>query len=97
MLKVFSIYDSKTEAFIQPFYSQATGAAIRSFETAANEEGHQFATHAGDYTLFELGTFDESAGRFSLLDAPINLGTALQMQRPGPTTAGGPSGLTAVG
>lgn len=81
MIQVFSVYDSKTEAFIQPFYSQAIGSAIRSFETAANEEGHDFARHGGDYTLFHLGSFDHGSCKFELLDAPTNLGLAITFVR----------------
>lgn len=77
-LKMFSIYDSKCEAFIQPFFSQATGSAIRSFETAVNEEGHAFNSNAGDYTLFELGEFEQNTAAFNILATPLNLGVAIQ-------------------
>ena len=79
-LKVFSIYDSKAEAYLQPIYALATGAALRSFEAAANDEGHDFHRFAGDYTLFEIGTFDQHSGLLEILKAPINLGTALQFK-----------------
>lgn len=82
MLKVFSVYDSKVEAFILPFYSATTASAKRSFDTAANKEGHDFARHGADYTLFELGEFDESTGDFKLHPAKINLGSAIQFIRP---------------
>jgi len=77
ILKIFSIYDSKAEAFIQPFFSQATGAAIRSFESAANEESSDFHKYGADYTLFELGSFNQSTGEMIALDAHINLGLAI--------------------
>ncbi len=73
----FSIFDSKAEAFITPFYSQTVGTAIRSFEQAANDTASDFHKFAGDYTLFHLGAFDNSTGMDSNLDAHINLGLAL--------------------
>lgn len=76
-LKMFSVFDSKTEAFMAPFFSLATGSAMRSFETAANEEGHDFQKFGGDYSLFEIGAFDQFTGALTSLDAPINLGLAL--------------------
>ncbi len=76
-LEVFSVYDSKAEAFIQPWYSQTLGTAIRSFETAVNKEGHDFQKFAGDYTLFHLGCFDQSEGHFDQKATPTNLGLAL--------------------
>ncbi len=76
-LEVFSIYDSKAEAFIQPWYSQTLGTAIRSFEQAVNQEGHDFAKFSGDYTLFHLGSFDQTKGRFDQLKTAVNLGLAV--------------------
>ncbi len=81
-LKMFSIYDSKAEAWIQPFFSLATGSAIRSFETAANEEGNDFNRYGADYTLFEVGYFDQHTGELRALKANINLGLAIVFIRP---------------
>lgn len=86
MLKIFTVYDSKAEAFIQPFYAQATGAAIRSFEAACNEEGHDFARYSGDYTLYELGQFDQNTGKINLLPAMLNLGLAATFKTAMPPT-----------
>ncbi len=80
-LKVFSIFDSKAEAFIQPFYSQTTGTAIRSFEAAVNQPEHEFHKYAGDYTLFELGEFDQNTGITTSLETQLNLGLALTFIR----------------
>lgn len=76
-IKVFSVFDSKAEGFIQPFYSQTTGTARRSFEQAVNSSEHEFHKYAGDYTLFELGEFDQSNGVFTACESHINLGVAL--------------------
>lgn len=77
MKKIFTVYDSKAEAYLQPFFADTTGIALRDFETACNDSAHQFARHAGDYTLFEIGLFDERKARFENLTTPINLGLAL--------------------
>ncbi len=76
-LQVFSVFDSKAEAFIQPWYSQTIGTAIRSFEQAVNTEQHDFQKFAGDYCLFHLGDFDQVKGIFTQLQSPTNLGLAL--------------------
>lgn len=78
-LKAFSIFDSKAEAYIQPFFHRATGEAIRAFETACSKPDHAFHIHAADYTLFEIGTFDESNACLTK-KVPLNLGNALQFQ-----------------
>lgn len=77
-MKVFSIYDSKAEAYMQPFFSQNKGTAIRSFADAAQQEEGQFAKHSADYTLFEVGEWDEDTGTMMPAKANINLGTALE-------------------
>lgn len=77
MLNIYSVYDSKAEAFIAPFYCPTIGLAVRSFETACRDEGHNFHIYAADYTLFELGSFDESKGTFVIHKTPTNLGLAL--------------------
>lgn len=79
MLKIFTVYDSKAEAYLQPFYAQATGAAVRMFESAAKDPEHHFHKHAGDYTLFELGSFDEQTGKLEQLPNHINLGNAIAL------------------
>ncbi len=48
------------------------------FETACNDTSTQFNLHAGDYTLFELGTFDQATAKFDLQSPPINHGLAIQ-------------------
>jgi len=76
MLKMFAVYDSKACSFLNPITLSTTGLAIRQFETAANAADHHFNRHAADYTLFEIGTFDEEKGIMQA-DTHINLGTAL--------------------
>lgn len=79
-LKIFTVYDSKAEAYLQPFFAKTTGLATRDFEAASNSEDHQFYKYPGDYTLFELGTFNENSAKFTQTGAPLNLGTAISYQ-----------------
>lgn len=73
MLKIFTVYDSKTEAYMQPQFMQSTGQALRAFEDAVNDDTHPFHKHAADFTLFELGTFDDQTGVFSTYAAKKSL------------------------
>lgn len=75
-LLAFSIFDSKVERFIQPFFDVTTGAAIRAFGDAVNDGSTAFNKHAEDYTLFHVGIFDQELGRFEKME-PVSLGTAL--------------------
>ena len=79
-MKVFSVYDSKAEAFLPPFFCATRAVGVRIFSSAANDVEHQFSRFAGDFTLFEFGSFDEAVGKFDLADSHENLGTALGYQ-----------------
>lgn len=62
ILKIFAVRDAAVEAFLQPFFSPSTGAAIRSLQEAVNDPKHEFSKHAKDYSLWELGSFDDAIG-----------------------------------
>jgi len=69
--KVYSVFDQKAEAFLQPFYSVSHGTAVREFTAAVQTTEHQFQKFSEDYVLFDLGEFDEATGIFSQPDSPI--------------------------
>lgn len=75
--KMFSVYDSKANAYLNPFYARTTGVAIRQFTQAVNDQTHDFHKFAGDYTLFELGEFNVETGHVTMLKNHANLGLAL--------------------
>lgn len=77
VLKIFSVFDSKAAAFITPFFCPTSAVALRNFTAAANEEGHAFHIHSSDFSLFELGEFDDGTGSVKNLQAPVSLGLAI--------------------
>ena len=82
--RVFAVYDNAAGAYLQPFFMTTIGLAIRAFEGAATDQNHQFFNHAGDYTLFEIGTFDEVTGELVSNQNYSRLMSALEAQnRPG--------------
>lgn len=80
-LKIFTAYDSKVEAYLQPFFMRSRGDAIRAWTDLANNPEHAFHKHAGDYTLFEIGEYDDLTGQMLTWKAFTNLGTALEFKR----------------
>lgn len=68
--RVFSIFDSKAEAFLQPFFATTKGVAIRQFSGAVNQDGHELNKFTLDYQLFELGEFDEHTGKLIPHETP---------------------------
>lgn len=78
--RVFAVYDSKAEAYLQPFFCPTVGMALRSWEQAAQNPQTDFHQYAGDYTLFEIGTYNDQTGEMQpMLPAFQNHGTALSM------------------
>lgn len=73
-MKVFSVFDVKAGAYMQPFFMQATGLAVRAFSDLVDDESTMFGKHPVDYVLFEIGTWDEITGTFVSLDKPLSLG-----------------------
>ena len=63
--KIFTVYDEKSDAYLQPFFLDTIGQATRAVTDCVNDENHQFCKHSSDYTLFSLGEFDDSTGTFS--------------------------------
>lgn len=82
ILKVFAVYDSKVKSYQQPFFTTAAGHAIRSFEQASNDPETTLSKHPADFTLFEVGEYDDSTALFLNSKAPLSLGTALMFKRP---------------
>lgn len=79
---VFSIYDSKAEAYLPPFILPKQAQAKRAFADCVNSESHQFGANPADYTLFELGTFNDEDGQHLLHRANISLGNGLEYLEP---------------
>lgn len=76
ILKAFSIFDSKANAYLQPFFFPSTGEAVRAFITSSMDDKSKFNSHGQDFTMFRLGEFDDSKATFDLLDAPELIGRA---------------------
>lgn len=76
LLLVFSVYDSKAEAYLRPFFAETKGLALRSFRDAANSPEEQMYKHAEDYTLYWIGVFSQASGVLESRN-PDSLGNAL--------------------
>lgn len=76
--KLFAIYDSKAEAYNTPFCFNTIGQATRAFTDEAQNPQSSIAKHPEDFTLFELGSFDDSSASFELHATPKSIGTALE-------------------
>lgn len=80
ILKMYTVYDSGVEAYMQPFYVRGNGDAIRRFSDTVNNKDHDFNKHPDHYTLFEIGSFDDNTCKFDLLVTPKSLGVAIDFK-----------------
>lgn len=76
---VFTVYDEKSEAYLQPFFLDTTGQAIRAITDCVMDQNHQFCKHPSDYTLFQLGTFNDSNAEF--IEAKKCLGNLIEFKQ----------------
>lgn len=61
--KAFAVYDSKAKFFGVPFFMQQTGLAVRAFTDLVNDANSIVHKYPGDFSLYEIGTFDDSVGK----------------------------------
>lgn len=62
MMRIFSVYDVKAEIFQKPFTASKIGEAMRGFTDVVKDKNHALGQHPEDYSLFEIGNFDEKIG-----------------------------------
>lgn len=87
--QLFAIKDAPAEHYLPPFASHNTATAIRQFEEACLQEGHEFNKRSGDYSLHHVGTFDAASGVIAAMTVPVLVIQAADMVRgaelPAPT------------
>lgn len=76
ILFVYSIYDEKVESYSQPFFCPTNPAAIRMFTDLANDDNSNISRHQQDYTLYQIGKWDDSTGKIETFENLVNLGRA---------------------
>lgn len=91
--KLFSIYDAKALVYTQPNVAKSTGEMLRWFEDKVNSTRHDeldlpIVKHPGDFTLFEIGEFDELTCEIRMLESKISLGSGNEFKRQQNTPAG---------
>lgn len=84
IMKIFSVFDSKAEAYMMPFFQQSRGQAIRMFTDTVNDKESLLNKHAADFTLFEIADFDDSNAAITPYPNNHNLGCAIEFLMPIP-------------
>lgn len=61
-LKIFTVRDSKSSAYFPPFFTLNVDTATRSIKELMYDVNHQFARFSHDFSLYELGIYDDQTG-----------------------------------
>lgn len=77
IMKIYTVFDSAAQAYLQPFFFQADGQAKRAFGELVNDKTHSFGKHPDDYTLFLIGYYDDATGLIEPVTVQ-SLGNALE-------------------
>lgn len=72
MTALFCVRDRKANVFKPPFPEKNKVEAVRAFQIVCNKEGdhNQFRLYPDDFELLYLGEFNESTGKFALVEFP---------------------------
>jgi hypothetical protein len=75
--KIFTVFDAKAEIYLPPFYMHSKGEAIRAFQTSANDQNLQIGKYPEDFTLYEIGEYDDSTAEIKTIKH-LPLGKAIE-------------------
>lgn len=78
--KSYTVFDKKAGAFLQPFFIQNEGLAVRAILDVMADKEHSFYRYAEDYQLFEIGHFDDQKGVFEGLNDPMPVVGLLELK-----------------
>jgi hypothetical protein len=59
---IFTIYDVKAEAYLQPIFVENEATAKRALMDVLSNPEHQFAKYPMDYSLFHIGKYSQENG-----------------------------------
>lgn len=68
MKDIFSVHDSCSTVWNDPFTAINRATAIRSFTDAVNGQDSDLKRHPEHFSLWVIGTFDPSTGYLNLIE-----------------------------
>ena len=75
---ITSTYEKLIEE-IRIQHKEEVAMTMRAFEETANDVNHAFGKHPEDYTIFEVGTFDDNTCEIITYKTAVTLGKAIEM------------------
>lgn len=78
-MNLYSVFDSKSRIFCNPFVSHNDQTALRDFARAAIDPSLEIGKYPSDFSLHLIGSFDRQTGFLTPESTPINLGLAASL------------------
>mgnify|MGYP000526290857 CR=1 FL=1 len=78
--KIYSVFDAPANGYLQPFFMQTDGMAVRAIQDLLYDENHTFYRNANDYRLYCLGDFSDVDGVISGQQSPIAIATMAELK-----------------
>ena len=73
--RMYTIYDSKAETYLPPFYFQSHRDAIHAVTQTVNDGTSTINSYPEDFTLFHIGEYDSHTASINMLEAKKSIGT----------------------
>lgn len=80
-MQVFSINDKKSGTFSQPQFYENSVHAIRGLGILANDTKTTVGIYAEDFDLYQIGEYDTSNGKITMLERYTFVASAKSLQR----------------
>lgn len=71
--ELYSIRDSKSEVYGQPFAQKTEAEAKRTFVAVSNDKTTFIGKYPEDYDLFALGHYDDNTGQIKPFPSPKHI------------------------
>ncbi|AXL15225.1 nonstructural protein [Microviridae sp.] len=66
ILEIYTVLDTKTSAFSQPYFFFSEPVAKREFTNLVNQDGNQLNKNPEDFRLCYHGQFNDDSGTFNI-------------------------------
>jgi len=79
--KIFTVHDGVADAYLTPFFLPNTPMAVRAICDCLSDTNHAFGKNPQDYTLFEIGTFNDATAEIEYITPYESLGNGLDLKK----------------
>lgn len=79
--KVYSLFDKKANAYLTPVYFNEVGEASRMLATVVQTADNNISRYPEDFSLYQLGTFDQESGKLESLKQPLFVANAVEYKQ----------------